>query len=563
MSKEIIQELDRAIEEELSAQVEKLKNANCSRTFFGNFVELLYAQDFAAGELYSASLEIVGGRLPINCDGPVTKNISRVLREAAEFGAAYHVLRDYIYYFYANPASIACKKTKDCFLVSVKDRSFLRQVVHERQVFAMNSLERLKGKLDKLDSKALAGTKHWDIDNPIVVEQLDLIQAEVGIKVDSYFSYIPNDSKIEMGGFCYADLLKVYKELLFLSLYERRFASANKIPAVIHYTMQEIRDGISHGTGVTPVACELALKCIAAASQESFIWDQSQGTFHLLPNTFSLRDGLGATLRMYATKHSKRFLADFAGPIGSALVERIDAHFLIHKNFRTRTEIKLQSFNKDLPDIDCLAVSYEPSLGFHAYICEAKNNLPAKWAKDFLKGSGEGGYLEKALNQIEKLKAFLSTQEGAIYLRALAEKMFAHLDLKSLFPTGFVILVDYIVVTSQNIGVSYPDEKTTIVDADLLQHIIENSDGDVNYMQATLRKWHETVDQSYRLSRMSTMASGKNIKFDVAQFKKLIKLRPNSYLSSGWLERIETESLETGYRFIDTLAMPSNDASEG
>ncbi|OXI32691.1 hypothetical protein CFB89_16505 [Burkholderia sp. AU16741] len=141
--------------------------------------------------------------------------------------------------------------------------------------------------------------------------------------------------------------------------------------------------------------------------------------------------------------------------------------------------------------------------------------------------------------------------------------MFAHLDLKSLFPTGFVILVDYIVVTSQNIGVSYPDEKTTIVDADLLQHIIENSDGDVNYMQATLRKWHETVDQSYRLSRMSTMASGKNIKFDVAQFKKLIKLRPNSYLSSGWLERIETESLETGYRFIDTLAMPSNDASEG
>lgn len=43
MSKEIIQELDRAIEEELSAQVEKLKNANCSRTFFGNFVELLYA----------------------------------------------------------------------------------------------------------------------------------------------------------------------------------------------------------------------------------------------------------------------------------------------------------------------------------------------------------------------------------------------------------------------------------------------------------------------------------------------------------------------------------------
>lgn len=558
MSKEIIQELDLAIEGELSAQVEKLKAANCSRTFFGNYIELLYAHDFGAGDLYSASLEIVGARLPISSNGQVPTDISQILHGAAAFGAAYHILRDYIYYFYANPTSIACKRTKGGFFLSVEDRSFFRQVVHERQVFAMNSLKRFRGDLDKLDSSALAGTKHWEITNPVVVEQLDLIQKEVEIKIESYFSYIPHDAEIDMGGFFYADLLKVYKELLFLSLYERRYALANKIPAVIHYTLQEIRDGISHNSGVIPAACELALKYIAASSRESLIWDESEGTYHLLPNTFSLRDGLGAALRMHATKHSKRFLADFAGQIGSALVKRIEKNFLTHRNFRTKTEVNLQSFNKDLPDIDCLAVSYEPSLGFHAYICEAKNNLPANWAKEYLKGSGERGYLGKALNQIEKIKTFLATREGSIHLRSLAEKMFMHLDLKSLFPGGLVIIVDYIVVTSQNIGVSYPDEKTTIVDADLLEHIISNSDGDVNYMQATLRKWHETVDQTYKLSSMSTIASGKRIKFDVAKFGDLIKLTQNTYLSDGWLEQLEKESLETGYRFIDTLTVPSN-----
>ena len=185
-----------------------------------------------------------------------------------------------------------------------------------------------------------------------------------------------------------------------------------------------------------------------------------------------------------------------------------------------------------------------------------KNNLPANWAKDYLKGAGSKGYLEKALQQIEKVKLFLSSEDGAQFLRMTAVDLFSHLAIDRLFPTGFVLLVEYIIVTSQNIGVSFPDEKTVIVDADLLQHIIEQSDGDINYMQSTLRQWHATVDESYKLSKMNTEAMGRTIEFDVAEFRNLIRLTPNAYISDGTFRSIEAHSLESGYRYIDTLERP-------
>jgi hypothetical protein len=552
-----VKKLDQCIEAELASHVARLLSCNCSRVLFGEYIEMLYLQvGFGIGDLHSAALEIVGAKLPISCSSPALDNIPEVLRDASTFGAAYHMVRDFIYYYYSNPDSIALEELESKISITVKDRSILRQIVHQRQLFAMNSVKTFRGDLEGLDASVLRGTKHWDTDNPKVAELLALIEKEVEVKIDTYFSYLPDNCAIEMGGFQYRELLEVYRHLLFLGLYERRFAGENRLPSVVSYKHDELCDGVSRQTGFDFEKCHSILVRIAVASRQSFIWDEDERVFHLLPCTFTLRDGLGAALRHYAAENSARFSADFAGPLGSALVARIDSHFRAFENFRTRTEVVLQAFGTDLPDIDCLALSYEPSLGFHAYICEVKNNLPANWAKDYLKGAGSKGYLEKALQQIEKVKLFLSSEDGAQFLRMTAVDLFSHLAIDRLFPTGFVLLVEYIIVTSQNIGVSFPDEKTVIVDADLLQHIIEQSDGDINYMQSTLRQWHATVDESYKLSKMNTEAMGRTIEFDVAEFRNLIRLTPNAYISDGTFRSIEAHSLESGYRYIDTLERP-------
>ena len=90
--------------------------------------------------------------------------------------------------------------------------------------------------------------------------------------------------------------------------------------------------------------------------------------------------------------------------MGKGLVEKVKSKFEQYPNYKVYSNVKLNKFDPKLPDIDLLAISYEPSLGFHVFVGEVKNNLPVVWGKDYLKAKGVKGFITKAISQIETIK---------------------------------------------------------------------------------------------------------------------------------------------------------------
>jgi hypothetical protein len=293
------------------------------------------------------------------------------------------------------------------------------------------------------------------------------------------------------------------------------------------------------------------LRDIATSSRGTFIYLPSENKYYLLPFSFSLKDGIGAILKLFALRNSDKFSAECGIAIGKSLVEKIASYFSKFSNFRVLKDIPLTRFSTNLPDIDLIAVSYEPSLGFHFFIAEVKNSLPAIWAKDYLKSVGKKGFVDKAITQINKINEFMKTENGLLMLKDICQELFRHLDLKGLFPTGFCIILNNMIITSQSIGMFYPKLKLTIINEDILREILQKSDGDVNFIQFYLHHLHEALDGCYKILTNEVAINNINITYDSPSLLHILAIPQNNYLSTNRLEELEKESLRTGYRFID------------
>lgn len=75
----------------------------------------------------------------------------------------------------------------------------------------------------------------------------------------------------------------------------------------------------------------------------------------------------------------------------------------------------------------------------------------------------------------------------------------------------------------------------------------------MTYIQHNLRKWNETLDACYTLKKKKLKIGKLNIEYEAPTLEKVLKLAQNKYLSVGVLEQIESESMDSGYRYIDTL----------
>ena len=188
----------------------------------------------------------------------------------------------------------------------------------------------------------------------------------------------------------------MYTELLENSLYRRYYSYANNLSSVIVYEGIELSSAISQVLQIEQEKIVYILMDISRSSRGTFIYIEQDNIFIMYLTSFSLLDGITNMLKYYANANSNGFLTNFAEPIGQALVDSLEQSFTQFKNFRCIKEKKLNKYSQLLPDIDLLALSYEPSLGFHAYVCEVKNGLIPIWAKDYLKALGKKGYLEKA-----------------------------------------------------------------------------------------------------------------------------------------------------------------------
>lgn len=563
---ELRSRVDKLIDDGLDKNVALLGQAERSLEILFELVEQHYSRgDFRAGEGLRPALDVYTEKLVQNykADVPSLRVDELDWPDIFSFSSAYHWLRDLIFLSYDNPESVVWSEHDATISVKLQDNTFAEQIVYEHQLFALSStLLRKEKPLPDEFFKMLGTTARWDHNNPDMEKILDHVRSLTDSKIETFFSYVPEVCGAALGSYTYSEFYKVYYGFLLFAIYERYHASVNQLSCVVTLGEAELVEETSRIADLPTEKCSVILRDIASSSRGTFNYLQAECKYLLLPFSFSLKDGISSMLKQYAGRDSDRFSGQFAGLIGAALVDEISDLFAQFRNFRTEKEILLQSYDPSLPDIDVLALSYEPSLGFHAFVCEVKNNLPATWAKEYLKTKGKKGAITKALEQAEKLKSFLAAAEGVELLQRLIAKNFPDLDIDKLFPTGYCITIDFLVVTSQSMGAFFPERSTAILNNTMLNHVVSRSDGDTNFILWYLWNMQRYIRSTYKEKTESIRVGEYTIEFTVPQVNGYIDIEYNSYLSSGELEKNEAESLATGYRFIDTLDAPGEPGNQ-
>jgi len=551
--------VENAFESKIEEITNRLSITSDPLLYLSEAVESAYKSgNFPLGELLRCGNEIISERLLKNAESPNNfeekPDLEMVFADLL-IGANYWAVRDKVFYSYANPDSITWKKSGDEIRIELHDDSIFRQLVSERQTFRLNSIS--SNNKNHSFSNAidlLKNTKPFDFSNQNVVDAAESIQSEIEWKFSYFFSYVPEDSSIKVRGYLYSEFISVYKVLMFYALYERHYSTANSVSSVITYTEYEISNAIQQQTPeISIVKIKKILEDISLSSRSTFIFLRKESKYYLSAFSFTLIDIISNFLRLHAKFEPDHFSSNIAHLIGNGLVLKIKKSFEQHKNYRVLCDVKLSKFDEKLPDIDVLAISYEPSLGFHLFIGEVKNNLPAVWAKDYLKASSKNGFITKAISQINVINEFLGTNQGERYLLDLIKKNFKDLDLKKYFPHGFCVIKDKLIITSQSVGMFFPEKNIPIIDGDTLCHIIDESDGDTNYIQFHINEFDKIVDECMEKCTEEMSLGGYNLQFDSVKIDKFFGLAQHTYISDGTFERLELDSLESGYTMAGSL----------
>ncbi len=559
--------LENTFESELEEITNRLSKTIDPLLYLAEAVESAYkVGNFPLGELLRCGNEIISERLlketERNIDITDKPDLSDLYSDLL-LGANYWSVRDKVYYSYANNESVTWKKAGNNISIEINDDSIFRQLVSERQTFRLNSTSSRNQKNKKnpffnaID--LLKNTKAFDFSDQNVIDAAKSIELEIEWKISYYFSYVPEDSSIEIRGYFYSEFISVYKVIMFYALYERHYSTANLLSSVITYSEVEISNAVQEQhPHISIKKIKNIISDIALSSRLTLKFSKEESKYYLSSFSFTLIDIISNFLRLHAQREPDHFSSNIAAIIGNGLVLKVKKSFEQHKNYRVLCDVKLNKFDIKLPDIDILAISYEPSLGFHLFIGEVKNNLPAVWAKDYLKSSSKSGYITKAISQVNTIKEFLGTDQGEVFLLNLIIDNFKDLDLKSLFPHGFCVVKDNLVITSQSVGMFFPDKKVSIIDGETLCHIIDASDGDTNYIQFHVNEFDEIIDEC--MSKHSEeMTIGKyHIQSDSVRIDKYFGLAVHSYISDGTFDKLEQDSLKYGYTMAGSMRHKGN-----
>ncbi|MDC5706156.1 hypothetical protein [Vibrio europaeus] len=567
--------VEKIFEQRLTSIVEDVGKNIDTLQMLGEAAELMYRQGrFNEGEYIRTANEVLVPFLLENYDPssvPHKRYKPTDFVDLFDFLRAFLSLRDFIFYSYDNEDVVTWTKEENVIKVVLNDDSILRQHASEAMSFGMNSSNAPHSREDSPEL-LLKGTRAFDFSNPNVKKAFDVISIIAGWKIDYYFSYIPEDSDVMLDGYKYSTFIGTYRSLLVLALYERYFSKANGLSGVITYREEEL---LGQAMQQYPLENRDSLakifRDIAKSSRCTFNYIPQENIYLLNPTCFSLVDGITNVLREFAKSDPDSFSSNVSEIMGKGLVEKIKSKIEQYPNYKVHTDLKLDKYDQKLPDIDLLAISYEPSLGFHVFVGEVKNNLPAVWGKDYLKSSGSKGFITKAISQIETIKSFLQTDDGLMLIHDLAVKAFPELDVKRLFPHGICVVVDTLIISSQSAGMFFPENNIPILDGDTLCHIIDESDGDTNYILFHLRGHKEFIDECTVRSTERVAVAEYVIEYDIIAMDKVYGLAKNEFVSVGAIEQLENESLESGYTmagalrhlgnqdyFMDSDSMPQN-----
>lgn len=487
----------------------------------------------------------------------------RQMTEDLAFASHYYMMREYLYYSYNAPGSMKWTFDESRVQIEFADRSIPRQYFTVHNDYVLGALHHFRDFDHSETIMSLLKNEPEGVRTPNLEAAEPLIEEEVDLKLAAYFSLIAPDSRIDLGGYTYEQFLGVYRMLLMKAMYHRYLAAAQEGVGAIYFTDAELIAGIRAELGFGPDVATRLLEDIvfdreaAAARVDASYFSlvresEPAGRIIMRPHHFAISEGLVNLLRVVAQRRPNTFLEQVSNEIGSAFVRRVKGAWEA-EGFICHSEVSLRDFDPILPDIDLLVISVEPTLGYVIFICELKCPVPPRWAKDQLKVLNKDG-VSKAFRQVEVLRRFIKTQDGIRLLsRLLPKEGHPHFE-------GFVVTIEYLIITSDNAGMFFGAESTKVVNFRTLERLLRRSDGDVALIQHVLGTYAQHADEAVVTGTVEFEVGALTVAYEATMESPLLEFPQGHWCSDPGRQKMIDAFIVDGFHPFDVFEHRAPDA---
>lgn len=472
------------------------------------------------------------------------------------FSSHYYIIREYLYYTYTVPNSISWRFEKNRVYIKLTEPTISRQFFITGSNDLLGSIQLLSDFTHRNEILELVkGEDEFSLSTRIK-EAWSLIEHEAETKLSVYYNFLDSDNQVSLGNYNYNEFYKVYKVLLTKALFHRYYAEANDIASQIYLPITQIINDLSKETELPTEICSAIVADMSYSAKakgnkiQSLYFSlyklQKQNKILMMPSHFCLWEGLRSMFRIWAIQNPKNFLTNLSNKLSDNFLNYISSLFS-SQGFTCIKNLQLAKFDRSLPDIDLLVISEEPTLGYVIYVCEVKNPVPPQWAKDQLKVLNKDS-VSKAFEQLERIEQFLNTQEGVLFLRSQLPKQGL-----PYFKNEFLILCNFLVITSDNAGMFFDHERYNIVNYRTLFNILKKCDGDIAYVMWSLKNLNQILDECIKIVQIECQIGSKTVSYEAVTQSCILDFAQNTYMNNEITTQLTQNFIAQGGHPFDFL----------
>lgn len=497
-----------------------------------SMTSILTLREYARYEhkmLWDGSVEVLSPALFKYCSGSGNSPSIELTADALQLFDTYYHLREILYYSYNFPASIEWSfRSKTSVNISFKDQSIPLQLWHDHNQWTVRSHFALKEvdsdatyKLVKELEDQFKLSNKWE-------RAFDRCMLEAKAKVNAYYSFLPDN--LVFTNYSISDFKTIYQILTARALLARYFAakhwrsSSSRVSSSITLKVKEFENALRSDTGIPMAKIRAILRDLTYDRRKAemgfhvdmfpLLYDERQECYWLFPHMFALSNCFRSLRRLWAKEDPSRYGKIVSMAVDRAFSDRLERSFIDSGFKNTRSRVKVSDYAPGLPDIDLLVVSIEPGDMYAIQICELKNPVPEDSAKEFVASAGKKGHITKAKEQVKRLQTL-----DPLKFRELMMRTFPALK----FGQG-VYALSYLVVTSENLGMLAPGERTTVVDYETVESVLRVAKGDVLGLLKLLDKkeWEKEARQRFKVVYLSRVVGETKVKLPTVAIKGLL-----------------------------------------
>ncbi len=549
-----IPQFEQELDEALAARPSCRRSGPNTIFSAAHIAEIAYATGGEVGNDFVHGLQVIGPRA-IGGD-PAVEVPSEEILEDLQFGAHYWRLRELLYYSYNAPGSIDWEFDKDEVRIRYADPSLPRQFFIATNNLFLESRRVFQGREEAAHIRELLRGAPENTMSAAGERALALVEDEAATKLSAYFNLFEPGFDAPLEEHSFRELMEACRLVLAKALWHRYHTEVNSSQGAVSIDLDEFAESLADASDLLDSkAARWALRFMSYGvdSHERgedavyFSLYRLPADEHvlLLPHHFCIWESLVSLMRLIALRDPGTYLRHFSGPIGSGLTRRAAAAFEA-AGFECRRDVSLRRFDAELPDIDLLVVSSEPTLGIAVLTCEVKAPLPPRWAKDQLRVLRPDS-VAKSFGQLKRIFAFLRTEQGGAFLRGLLpEDGLAGFD-------EFAAVCYQLVITSDNAGAFFADRQGAIVDFRTLERLLSRCDGDVLYLRSALDQLGEYADKCLERVEVEVEVGGIRVNYEGITVERLLDFEQAHFRSANLPQKTAEEMRAAGARPLDFL----------